>query len=168
MPQLQKDVYRGFKFSVTIDGFERASFQKVTGLKSAIEVVEYREGNMPDRMEKLPGMMSFDAVTLERGISFDDDFREWIEETTSVVGSAEGEVFSSTTKNDIGSPASTYRRDVFISLHDKKGNAVKDYLLIGAWCSEYTIGDFDATSQDVVISSLVIQHHGIIETNNVS
>lgn len=168
MPQLQKDVYRGFKFSVTIDGFKRASFQKVTGLKSAIEVVEYREGNMPDRMEKLPGMMSFDAVTLERGISFDDDFNEWIQEVTSVVGNATDPVTRSTTKNDQGSGEATYRRDVFIALHDKKGEVVKEYELLGAWCSEYTIGDFDATSQDVVISSLVIQHHGIVEKNTVS
>ena len=61
MANLIKDVYRGYKFSVTYEGFTRVSFQKVTGLKSSVEVVEYREGNMPDRMEKLAGMMTYDS-----------------------------------------------------------------------------------------------------------
>ena len=78
MANLTKDVYRGYKFAVQIAGFQRAAFQKVTGMKSSVEVVEYREGNMPDRMEKFAGMMTYDSVTLERGISNDDDFNTWM------------------------------------------------------------------------------------------
>jgi phage tail-like protein len=138
--------------------FEQAAFQKVSGLKTSVEVVEYREGNNPDRMEKLIGMMSFDAVTLERGISNDDDFNKWMKQ-----------VAASTLEGDAGNVSGgsaldrEVRKDVIIKLHDKKGTAVKEYKLIDAFPSEYTIGDFDATSNDVVISSLVLQHHGIVE-----
>ena len=119
---LTKEVYRGYKFSVSINAGQgiltRTAFQKVTGLKSSVEVIEYREGNMPDRMEKFAGMMPYDSVTLERGISNDDDFNTWIQ-----------------------------------------------YELINAFTSEDTVRDFDATSNDIVISSLVLQHHGTFEKN---
>lgn len=169
MAVLSNDVYRGFKFSVTLSSpgnqfnLTRAAFQKVTGLKTSVEVVDYREGNMPDRSEKLPGMMSYDAVTLERGISVDDDFNKWMglvcDATTNVAGAEPPNNGSP----DIG--ASSYRCDVTIKLHNKQGDVVKTYKLLGAWPSEYVIGDFDATSNDVVISTLTLQHHGLVETS---
>lgn len=162
MANLTKDVYRGYKFSVMIDGFERAAFQKVTGMKSSVEVVEYREGNMPDRMEKFAGMMTYDAVTLERGISYDDDFRKWMEQTCDVVNGID-QVPVSASPRARGDFGDSYRKDVTITLYDKKGTRVKRYTLLKAFPSEYTIGDFDATSNDVVLSSLVLQHHGIKE-----
>jgi phage tail-like protein len=157
---LNKDVYRGFKFNVTITSntnfFQgRASFQKVSGIQSSVEVVEYREGNMADRMEKMAGMMSYDSVTLERGLSDDDAFNTWMKTVCDVTN---------------GTPSSkggdkSYRCDVKIELLNKQGLPVKTYTLKDAWPSEYTVGDFDATSNDVVISTLVLQHHGIKEEN---
>lgn len=153
----QKDIYRGYKFTVELPstlGFERSAFQKVTGMKASVEVVEYREGNMHDRMEKFAGMMSYDAVTLERGLSNDEDFQKWmklvcdIQSTSTLPGSGLDK---------------DYRLDVTIKLHDKSGRPVRQYTLLKAFPSEYTMGDFDATSNDVVITSLVLQHHGIIE-----
>lgn len=168
MANLIKDVYRGYKFSVTYEGFTRVSFQKVTGLKSSVEVVEYREGNMPDRMEKLAGMMTYDSVTLERGISHDDDFNTWMNMVCDVVNGANSTPVAGS-PNSLGDfGAESYRKNIVITLHDKKGTAVKRYTLLKAWPSEYTIGDFDATSNDVVISSLVLQHHGIKEENLVA
>lgn len=168
MAILSKDVYRGFKFAVTIIStnaafnFTRASFQKVTGMKSSVEVVEYREGNMPDRMEKMAGMMSYDAVTLERGISNDDDFNAWMK-TVCDVSTGGGVTPPNSGSPDVG--AGSYRCDVKVDLYNKQGLIVKSYLLKDAWPSEYVIGDFDATSNDVVISTLTLQHHGIEETD---
>lgn len=160
MALLTKDIYRGYKFSVEITGvtFERVAFQKVSGLKTSVEVVDYREGNMPDRMEKLPGMMTYDAVTLERGLSYDNDFLKWMKTVCdlSTGGNGDAPVKS-------GSSFNEYRKDVTIKLYDKTGTVVKEYTLQKAFPSEYSIGDFDASSNDVVISTLVLQHHGIIE-----
>lgn len=170
MARLTKDVYRGFKFAVQLIStndsikFSRAAFQKVTGMKSSVEVVEYREGNMPDRMEKLAGMMSYDSVTLERGISYDDDFNRWMKSVCDVSTSGGDALTPSASGGpDIGT--GSFRCDVKIDLYNKQGKVVKSYKLLDAWPSEYTIGDFDATSNDVVISSLVLQHHGIVETD---
>jgi phage tail-like protein len=166
MPSIEREIYRGFKFTVTMlapgaSFFTQAGFQKVSGLKTSVEVVEYREGNNPDRMEKLIGMLSFDTVTLERGVSNDDDFNNWMKAVAAdTLQSADVNGVPPGTALD-----SEVRRDILISLHDKKGKVVKTYKLLKAFPSEYTVGDFDATSNDVVISSLVLQHHGIVETN---
>ena len=164
MASLNRDIYRGYKFTVsinTIQGQERSAFQKVTGMKASVEVVEYREGNMLDRMEKFAGMMSYDAVTLERGLSDDLDFQKWMKEVCDI--SSTVNVVPPGGSPDRGNGSASYRKDVVITLHDKSGNAVKEYTLLKAFPSEYTMGDFDATSNDVVITSLVLQHHGIIE-----
>lgn len=163
MANLDKDIYRGFKFTVEVGGFTRGSFQKVSGLKTSIEVVDYREGNNLDRVEKLAGMVTYDTVTLERGLSTDSDFMKWMKKVTNVVGVA-GDVPDGGLK-DFG--AGSYRQNITINLHNKQGEIVKSYKLMGAFPSEYSIGDFDATSNDVVISTLVLQHHGIEETNRV-
>lgn len=164
MANLTTDIYRGYKFTVQMSGSgenyfaERTAFQKVSGLKTSVEVVEYREGNNADRAEKLIGMMSFDSVTFERGLSSDDAFNSWIKAVAGNTLGSSAAVPSATLDKDV-------RRDLVINLHDKAGNIVKEYKLLGAWPSEYSMGDFDATSNDVVISTLVVQHHGIVETN---
>ena len=165
---MNKEVYRGYKFSVSINAGQgiltRTAFQKVTGLKSSVEVIEYREGNMPDRMEKFAGMMTYDSVTLERGISNDEDFNNWMKLVCDInVATPPAGAASGGTGTDFG--AGSYRKDITIFLHNKQGDVVKQYVLLKAFPSEYTVGDFDATSNDIVISSLVLQHHGIIETN---
>lgn len=160
------DIYRGFKFTVEMANsgtyLSRTAFQKVSGLKTSVEVVEYREGNNPDRAEKLIGMVSYDAVTFERGLSDDLDFKNWIEavgaSTSARPQSQAGVVPGDALDSEV-------RRDLTITLYNKKGEVVKKYKLLGAWASEYSIGDFDASSNDVVISTLVVQHHGIVETN---
>ena len=162
---LTKEVYRGYKFSVSISAGQgiltRTAFQKVTGLKSSVEVIEYREGNMPDRMEKFAGMMTYDSVTLERGISNDDDFNTWMQLVCDVNAATPPAGVAPGGAPDFG--ANNYRKNITISLHNKQGAVVKQYELINAFPSEYTVGDFDATSNDIVISSLVLQHHGIFE-----
>jgi phage tail-like protein len=65
----------------------------------------------------------------------------------------------------VGGLDADVRRDLTVTLYNKAGQKVKQYVLKGAWPSEYSIGDFDASSNDVVISTLTVQHHGIIETD---
>ena len=167
MSTITTDIYRGYKFTVQMSGggtnyfAGRAAFQKVSGLKTTVEVIEYREGNNPDRAEKLIGMMSFDPITFERGLSTDDAFNSWIKDISGQTLNAA----SSGQNVPASSLDSEVRRDLTINLHNKAGDIVKQYLVKGAWASEYSIGDFDATSNDVVISTLVVQHHGIVETN---
>jgi phage tail-like protein len=63
------DPYRGYNFLVEIDGITQAGFQEVSGLDASTDAIEYREGNDPNHVRKLPGLNKYSAISLKRGIT---------------------------------------------------------------------------------------------------
>lgn len=146
------DPYRNFKFEVEIDGFARAGFSKVSGLQHSIEVTEYREGGENETPRKLPGQSTFEDVTMERGMSNDSDFVDWIQQVFNL-DNAEGEQ-----NNGVGEE---FRRNVVIFLKNKSGQRVVKWTVFRAWPMQDGSGDLDASSSDVLISTLVLTNEGI-------
>ncbi|MHA2429172.1 MAG: phage tail protein [Candidatus Hermodarchaeia archaeon] len=143
------DPYRNFKFEVEIDGFVRAGFSKVTGLKQTIEKVEYREGGDNETPRKLPGQSTFDDVVLERGLSIDSDFVDWIEQVFDL------------DRSEGNQGDENFRKKVVIYLKDKGGNRVKKWVIYRAWPSENADPDLDASGNDVAIETLTLANEGI-------
>jgi phage tail-like protein len=54
-----------------------ASFSECTGLESTLEVEEFQEGGVNDRVHKLPSRFSFSNITLRRGVTLDPQLRLW-------------------------------------------------------------------------------------------
>lgn len=145
------DPYRNFKFEVEIGGFVRAGFSKVTGLKHTVEKIEYREGGENETPRKLPGQSNYDDIVLERGMSNDSDFVDWIEEVFNLdnfEGNQGGENF---------------RRNVVIYLKDKSGARVKKWTVYYAWPTEKASPDLDASANDVAIEMLTLANEGVKE-----
>ena len=72
----RRDPYRGFKFRVEITGITRFGFREVSGLDSANDPIDYREGeDKTSTISKLPGLKKFSPITLKRGIT--DDKEIW-------------------------------------------------------------------------------------------
>ena len=69
------DPYKNFKFRVKWDGRYVAGISKVSALKRTTEVVEHREGGDPSSARRSPGRTKYEAITLERGVTHDKDFR---------------------------------------------------------------------------------------------
>jgi phage tail-like protein len=159
---VKSDPFRGFKFRVDIQGFEgRAGFQKVSGLKEATEVVEYREGTDKVTQNKLPGLTTYDNVTLERGLADGHHFREWREQIVKIQQS--GNKAPDGTLQPLVAETG-FRRDVTITLVDKGGRDVKQWDLAEAWPCALEYSDLDAMSSDVVVETLELCHEGITET----
>lgn len=79
---IRQDPLRGFNFLVQLvepGGALRAvaGFAECGGLESTLEVMEYQEGGVNDRVHKFPTRMSFGAVTLKRGVTLDPLLRAW-------------------------------------------------------------------------------------------
>lgn len=148
------DPYRNFKFEVESNGFTRAGFSKISGLKQSTEVTDYREGGENETPRRLPGQTSFDDVTFERGLSVDEDFVKWTNEIFDVdnVDGIQG--------ND------QFRKDIVIHLKDKSGKRVKKWKLNRAWPKERSYSDLDASSNDVLIETLVLTHEGLSGPDN--
>lgn len=153
-----RDPYRNFRYSVEIVGVngssgESAGFSKVSGLKQTVEVISYREGGFNDTTHKLPGQTTFDAITLERGLSKDTTFLNWIQE-----------IYTEGLINNQGSNDG-FRKDLTITLKDKAGAPVYTWTCMNCWPSEKSVADLDAAGNDVLIESLVLQTEGIKEVN---
>lgn len=145
------DIWRNFKFEVEVDGFVRAGFSKVTGLKQTTEIIEYREGGENETPRKLPGQTKFDNITLERGKTIDTDFTDWA-----------GQVFTIDAR-DGAQGDDNFRKRVVIYLKDKSGARVRKWTLVQTWPTEYSAGDLDASSNEVLVNSLVLAHEGMKE-----
>src|SRR5258705_11927977 len=78
------DPYGGYNFLVEIDGITQAGFQEVSGLDSSTDPVDYREGNDPNHVRKLPGLNKYSPITLKRGITDSDEV--WKFRATVIAG----------------------------------------------------------------------------------
>lgn len=140
------DPYRNFNYVVTITGkktFARAGFQKITGLKVKTDVIEYREGaDAQLNPHKLAGLVKFDPVTFERGMSEDMDMWNWI---LLQVGS-----------NDDG-----HKCTITIELKDRNRAGAKKWEMRESWISDYETGDFDAQGNGIMLDRMVVQHEGL-------
>jgi phage tail-like protein len=147
------DVYRNFKYEVEIDGFVRAGFSKITGLKETTESIEYREGGENETPHKLPGQTTYDDLTLERGMSNDSDFINW------------RKMIFNLDESDGAQGDDNFRKLVTIYLKNKAGTRVKKWTVYRAWPKEKGSPDLDASANEVAIETLVIANEGVKEEN---
>lgn len=66
------------KTSVT--GFALGGFSECTGLDASLDVEEFKEGGVNDRVHKFPSRTTFSNITLKRGVGFGEDLWLWYEE----------------------------------------------------------------------------------------
>ena len=67
--------------SVPLPRLALASFQEVSGLSMEVEVLERNEGGENNYTHKLPGRVSYPNLTLKRGITQDNYFVTWFQES---------------------------------------------------------------------------------------
>jgi len=144
------DPYKDFKFRVKWDGRYVAGVSKVSALRRTTEVVEHRNGGDPSTTRKSPGRTSFEPITLERGVTHDQDFERWANKTWRLGGGAGQEV-----------SLKDFRKDLVIELYNESGQLVIAYRIFRAWVSEYqALPALDANSSIVAIQSITLQIEG--------
>ena len=135
------DPYRNFNFLVEIDGITQAGFQECSGLDSTTGSIDYREGNEPAHVRKVPGMNSFSPISLKRGITDSDELWKWRKSVAD--GKAE-------------------RRNGSVVLLDEKGDAKNRWSFRTAWPSKWTGPAFNASGNAIAIESLEITHEELV------
>jgi len=154
----RRDPYKTFKFRVKWDNKVVAGVSRISALKRATEVIEHREGGDPSSSRKAPGRTSFDAVTLERGVTHDTAFEEWVNKVWGV-GTGSG---SEASLRD-------FRKDIVIELLNEAGQVALAYKLFRCWPSEYTaLGDLDSDGATVAFQSIVLQNEGWVRDHAVT
>ncbi len=63
-----------------VAGFALGGFSECSGLDASLEIEEYKEGGVNDRVHKFPTRSTFSNITLKRGVGFGEDLWLWYEE----------------------------------------------------------------------------------------
>ncbi|CAM3255355.1 conserved hypothetical phage tail region protein [Paracoccus aminovorans] len=158
------DPYKNFKFRVKWDGRYVAGISKVSALKRTTEVVEHREGGDPSVSRRSPGRTSFEAITLERGVTHDLDFEQWANKVWNYGAGLGAEV-----------SLRDFRKDLVIDLYNEAGQLALSYRVFRAWVSEYqALPELDANANAVAIQSIKLENEGwerdydVIEPSEIS
>ncbi len=130
------DPYRAFNFKVMIGGEAVAHFIEVSAPSIEVATVEYREGGQAQAMHKMPGITTYDDLTLRYGLTDSTVMWDWFMAT--VHGQVE-------------------RKNVSIVLLDAAGAAaVLQWDLIAAFPRRWTGAALRATSREVAIEEIVL------------
>ena len=144
------DPYKNFKFRVVWDGRTVAGVSRVSPLVRETEVVDYRVGGDPSTVRRLPGRTRFEPITLERGVTHDEEFERWANKVWDLGGARGAE-----------SSLKDFRKDVVLELWNEAGQAVKAWRLYRCWVSKYqALAELDANSNGVAIESITLQNEG--------
>ncbi len=143
------DPYRTFKFQILIDGQPVAGLSKMGALKKTTETVKWRTAGDPSHERIMPGGTSYEAVSLEQGLTHDPVFEDW----ANLVNNIEG---------DAAMSLLNFRKDIVINVLNLQGQVAISYKLNRAWVSEYqAMPDLDAGTMNTVgIQTITLQHEG--------
>jgi phage tail-like protein len=142
------DPYKNYMFRIWWDGRPVAGVSKVSALKRTTEVVSHREGGDFSTPRHSPAGSKYEAVTLERGVTWDLEFEAWANKVYDVTA---GVVAS----------LKEFRKNVTLQLLNEAGQVVMAYTLFRCWVSEYqAMAELDANANAVLIQSITLQLEG--------
>ena len=147
------DPYRTFKFRVRLENTTVAGVTRVTALGRSVASNELKEGGDLLAPRQNPGAVTYDDVTLERGLSLDAAFEEWA---------------NAAARLQLDPMVKGFKRTVYIDVYDLAGNPadrgsqpVITYKLHRCWVAKYTaLPDLDAGGDAVGIQSVTLRHEG--------
>jgi phage tail-like protein len=144
------DPYKSFKFRVRWDGRYVAGVSKVSALKRTTETIEHREGGDPSSSRISPGRTSYEAITLERGVTHDTEFEAWANKVWNFGAGLGAEV-----------SLADFRKDILLELCNEAGQVVLAWKIYRCWVSEFqALPELDANANAVAIQSLKLENEG--------
>lgn len=140
---MRNDPLRNFRFRLEIGGINQAHFSEVSGFDISTDAIDYREGDDPTHVRKLPGLNKFGNVTLKRGITDSMDLYNWYKDV--VAGKIK-------------------RQTVAIVVLDEEGKDKARFQITEAWPNKYDPMDLTAKGNDVSIETMELVNEGVERT----
>ncbi len=137
------DPYRGQRYLLEIDGISQAGFSEATIPETTQKPIEYRNGNEPPTVRKIPGLITYGDLTLKWGVTDSMDLYNWR------VMVQDGKMKDA-------------RKNVAVVILDETGAAKSRWEFSQAWPTKYDAPDLKSTGDDIAIETLVIAHEGMI------
>ncbi len=125
-----------------------AAVSKVTAMKRTSDVIEYKEGGNNIILKGL-GRTKYEPITLERGVTQDNDFLDW----ANAAQLLDNGVAQTSLAN--------LRREIRIQLLNEQGMAVRGYIVHRCWVSEFqALPDLDAGATAIALEHIKLENEG--------
>lgn len=145
--------YPNFRFKIKWDGNYVAGVSKIGALSRKTDVMRHRSGGDPSVEHLAPGQTSYEAIMVERGVSYDPVFEQWANKVFDVTHSQ-----SATGEN---TSLGDFRKNISIEVYNEAGQKVLAYNIYNAWVSDYqAISDLDSSGNAFAMQSMTIQNEG--------
>lgn len=154
------DPYKNFNFRVKWDNKYVAGISKVSGLTRTTQVVTYREGGDPSVPRRSPGQSEYAAITLERGVTHDEQFEQWANKVWDHPSAASANLTDPSSNKPVVS-LKDFRKDIIIEVYNEAGQKVIAYNVYRCWVSEFqAIADLDASGNAILIQHIKLENEG--------
>ena len=132
------DVITANRFSITIDGYEIATFAELSGIVAEFELAEYWETNDSNpSVSKLPGKFKPPTVTLKRGMNGSLELWAWQEAVRKGTMQAA-------------------RRSCSLTMFNSEGKPVGRYWLEKAWPSKLELAGLKAGASEALMETVTL------------
>ena len=134
----------GFTFGLDIDGITVGFFTSCNGIGSSHEVIEHKvvDKTGHELVQKIPGRMTWEDITLKRGITDAMDIWKW-----------RAQVEKGTMKEA--------RKNGSVVMYDRNYEEVARWNFENGWPSKVSGPDLDAGGTDVGVEEVTISHEGL-------
>jgi phage tail-like protein len=138
MPPTTQDALTAARFSITIDGYEIASFSELQGITTSVEVVDFVESSDKEIIiKKLPGRKNPPTLVLKRGKNSGMELWSWHEAV-------------------LAGNMTAARKSCSLVMYNVEGKPVARYHLEHAWPSKIEIGALKAGASEVLMETVTM------------
>ena len=140
----QRDPLVGFHYAIEVQGVVTGYFTECSGIGSENEVIEHKIVDEKGRetIQKLPGRLKWQDVTLKRGITDNMDIWDWRDEVV------QGKVDDA-------------RRNGSVVMFNQSLEEVARWNFENAWPSKVSGPSMKSDSNEFGVEELVITHEGL-------
>lgn len=136
-------------------------FTSITGLSQAVQPIGYREGGYNTTIHQIPGMASFNPISMSRGVLWGND--QAITWMRGVLAVAAGEGLRVSNVDDTANFRCNIK--IYIMDHPNSDGVTNDprmaFVVRNAWLSNVNYSGLDAASNTLMMEDMVFQHEGI-------
>ncbi len=137
-PSQPNDALTAARFSVTIDGYEIASFSELAGITTEVKPVDFLESSDKEVIfKKLPGTRLPPTIVLKRGKNAGMELWAWHEAVLN------GDIVAA-------------RKSASLVMYNTDGKPVARYHMEHAWPAKIEIGALKAGASEVLMETVTI------------
>ncbi len=143
MPE-RRDPLASFHYAIELQGVITGYFTECSGIGSEHEIIEHKivDEKGREHIQKIPGRLKWQNITLKRGITDNTDIWQWRDQVV------QGKIDEA-------------RRNGSIVMFDQTGTAIARWNFENAWPVKVSGPIVKSDSNELAVEELVITHEGL-------